>query len=339
MSPRRSIPMTEIDRFKARLEERSDALPDRAEEVIEIPVALLDAAPWNARRYFSDTDLEELRVDIAQNGLIHPIVVRPVGERFEVVVGERRFRAVQRSTAKKIRASVRHLSDLEARRMGLSENLERTDLNRYEETIGWLDLLELNLSAHTEFASFQNGKKSVQDATISVLRRYKHESEQARHNVMPSASQSAATRDQLVVGSPLETTILETFSTDRMTWKSFIENRLPLLHLPADLLGHLRDGRLEYTKALELSKISDDETRSALTFETIQLSLPLTQLRTRVKALLSPASPATPPATLEGRLQQMRVASRAKRALTKPQQKRLERLMSELEALLGVTQP
>ena len=110
MPPRRSIPMTEIDRFKARLEQRSDAPLSPTEEVIEIPVALLDAAPWNARRYFSDTDLEELRLDIAQNGLIHPIVVRPVGERFEVVVGERRFRAVQRSSAKRIRASVRHLS-------------------------------------------------------------------------------------------------------------------------------------------------------------------------------------------------------------------------------------
>ena len=65
----------------------------------------------------------------------------------------------------------------------------------------------------------------------------------------------------------------------------------------------------------------------------------LTQLRTRVKALLSPALPTPTPATLEGRLQKMRVASRAKRALSAPQEKRLERLMSELEMLLGVVQP
>lgn len=325
------IPMPELERFRERLEDRSDTIAPPKDEVIEIPVALLVPAPWNARRFFSETEIGDLRNDIVQNGLIHPIVVRPLGSGFEVVVGERRFRAVQSAGLKNIRSSVRQLSDREARRMGLSENLQRTDLNRYEETIGWLDLLELNLSDHPEFKSFTNGKDSVQDATISVLRRYKHEIETVRHNVMPNHGKG----DLHLIGTALEQSILDTFSTDRMTWKSFVENRLPLLQLPADLLTHLRDG-LEYTKALELAKLTDAEQRTAITADALQLGLPLTQLRSRVKALLSPTVPTTTQLPLEQRLQKLRLASRSTTPLSSPQTKRVERLLSELERLLGV---
>jgi ParB family transcriptional regulator, chromosome partitioning protein len=331
MATRRSIPMGEIDRFKARLEERPDSLGEVKEEVVEIPLALLDPAEWNARRYFSEAGLEELRQDIEQNGLIHPVVVRAVGQRFEVVVGERRFRAVKRAGLKKIRASVRQLTDREARRMGLSENLERSDLNRYEETVGWLDLLDLNLSVHTEFNPFKKGKKAVQDAVISVLRRYKHELEGVRHNVMPNPTR----RDQLVVGTPLEVTILETFSSERMTWKSFIENRLPILQLPEDLLERLRGGELEYTKANELAKLADAGLRRALTEEVMQLGLPLSQIRARVKALVSPViQPGMPP--LERRFQRLRSAAKAPRSMKPVEERRLEALLAELEQLLGV---
>jgi ParB family transcriptional regulator, chromosome partitioning protein len=331
MSGRRSIPMGEIDRFKARLEERDDALGHVKEEVVEIPLALLDAAAWNARRYFSEIALEELRADIEQNGLIHPIVVRPVGSRFEVVVGERRFRAVKRTGLKTIRASIRHLNDREARRMGLSENLERSDLNDYEETIGWLDLLELNLSLHAEFKPFLKGKELAQDAAVSVLRRYKHELEGARHNVMPNPSR----RDQLVIGTPLEVTILETFSSERMTWKSFVENRLPILQLPEDVLEALRHRGLEYTKARELAKIADPSARQELVEEVLSLRLPLTQIRGRVRALISPTR-AADAAPLERRFQRLKSAVQKPRAMSRGDEKRLEALLREIEQLLGV---
>ena len=337
MAARKPIPMGELDRFRERLELHPSEEVVVKQEVIEIPLEHLVVAPWNARRYFDERQLTELMIDIQQNGLIHPLVVRPIGQKFEVVVGERRFRAMQKANFARVRCSVRQLTDVEARRMGLSENLERTDLNAYEETLGWLDLLELNMSPEPGFQQFIRDKNTVQDTVISILRRYKHEMEKVRHNVTPNPLPYLQTADQLVIGTTLERVILETFSSERMNWKSFIENRLPLLLLPEDLLEHLRAGRLEYTKAKELGKIEDAGQRIELSEEVLRLNLPLTQIRTRIKALLSPALSPNKTQVIERRFQQLGKAVReGRRKLSKQHQSRLDELLIELEGLLGV---
>ena len=145
------------------------------------------------------------------------------------------------------------------------------------------------------------------------------------------------TADQLVIGTTLERVILETFSSERMNWKSFIENRLPLLQLPEDLLEHLRAGRLEYTKAKELGKIEDAVQRIELSEEVLRLNLPLTQIRSRIKALLSPALSPNKTQVIERRFQQLGKAVReGRRKLSKQHQSRLDELLGELEGLLGV---
>lgn len=338
MPVRKKIPMDELDRFRERLESHPPEEVVVKQEVLEIPLEHLVPASWNARRYFDERKIIELMLDIQQNSLIHPLVVRPLGDKFEVVVGERRFRAVSRAKFVRVKCSVRHLSDLEARRMGLSENLERTDLNAYEETLGWLDLLELNLSPEAGFQQFTIDKKPVQDVVISVLRRYKHEMEKVRHNVTPNPLPYLQQADQMVVGTTLERVILETFSSERMTWKSFIENRLPLLQLPEDLLEHLRAGRLEYTKAKEIGKLEDAGQRIEFCDEVLRLNLPLTQIRTRIKALLSPTLSVNKSQLVERRLQKLGKAVReGRRKLSKQHQTRLDELLFELEGLLGVT--
>ncbi|NJK43440.1 MAG: ParB/RepB/Spo0J family partition protein [Pleurocapsa sp. SU_196_0] len=125
--------------------------------VTDLPVSLLDPAPWNARRFFDVKQLQILGVDMLENGQIHPITVRQIGERFEVVVGERRMRAAAMIGMTMLRAHVRSLEDREARRIGLAENLQREDLNPYEETLGWLDLLALELDLAPSFQIFMQG--------------------------------------------------------------------------------------------------------------------------------------------------------------------------------------
>ncbi len=284
----RKIPMEGLDKFRQQIEGRMDMPMVSNSESIEMPIGLLDAAPWNARRYFDPKSLDDLAQDMKSNGMIHAVLVRPVGSgRYEVVVGERRFRAAQSLSWHKIRANIRHLSDNEARRIGLAENLEREDLNPYEETIGWLDLLELNFCDISEFSTFQTGKINTRAATISILRRYKHEMEKLRHNVMPKQKNI----DFLVIGSPLEAAILETFSKEKMSWKSFLENRLPILQFPNDLTELLQSGKLDYTKAKIVNKIQNQQLRQNLLEEIIRLNLPLTQVRERVAALLTSERP------------------------------------------------
>ena len=134
------------------------------DSTMQIELSSLQPAPWNARRFFDHRSLEMLGDDLKRQGQIHPIVVRSRGKVFEVVVGERRFRAAQLAGLTTLRAHIRELDDQAARRIGLSENLEREDLNPYEETVGWLDLLALELSVVPGFSAFQKPDEDDQVA-------------------------------------------------------------------------------------------------------------------------------------------------------------------------------
>lgn len=108
-----------------------------------IPLSLIDPPRCNPREAFDEADLRELAGNIADVGLLQPVVVRPAGERFELVAGERRFRAVQLNRGETIAATVRELSDREAAEIRLSENLERESLSPLEESTALQMLLAL----------------------------------------------------------------------------------------------------------------------------------------------------------------------------------------------------
>ena len=77
----------------------------------EIPLGSISPNPWQPRREFSETALSELASSIEASGLLQPVVVRPVGSRFELIAGERRFRAAQRLGWSAIPAVVREVDD------------------------------------------------------------------------------------------------------------------------------------------------------------------------------------------------------------------------------------
>jgi ParB family transcriptional regulator, chromosome partitioning protein len=103
----------------------------------------LHAGPFNPRRDFRDTELAELADSIRQKGLVQPIVARPDGRGgFEIVAGERRWRAAQRAAVHQVPVIVRELSDQEALEIAIVENVQRSDLNAIEEASGYNELME-----------------------------------------------------------------------------------------------------------------------------------------------------------------------------------------------------
>jgi len=111
----------------------------------DIPIELIHRNPDQPRRTFGDVELIELSESIRQKGVLQPILVRPspktVGE-FEIVAGERRWRAAQMAGLSAMPAVVRELDDLQVLEIAIVENVQRADLNAIEEALGFKALLE-----------------------------------------------------------------------------------------------------------------------------------------------------------------------------------------------------
>jgi ParB family transcriptional regulator, chromosome partitioning protein len=108
-----------------------------------MPVDLIHASPNNPRKHFADQDLEDLARSIREKGLLQPIVVRSRGGGdYEIVAGERRWRASQRAGVHEVPVIIRELSDGEALEIALIENIQRSDLNPLEEARAYGLLLE-----------------------------------------------------------------------------------------------------------------------------------------------------------------------------------------------------
>ena len=99
----------------------------------EVDIELVDPNPHQPRTRFREESLEELAQSIRTTGVIQPIVVRPLGARFQLIAGERRWRAAQRAGLHRIPAIVREVPDHQALEMTVIENLQREDLNPVEQ--------------------------------------------------------------------------------------------------------------------------------------------------------------------------------------------------------------
>jgi ParB family chromosome partitioning protein len=99
---------------------------------LEIDIDLIDPSPYQPRTRFREEALAELTRSIQASGIIQPLVVRPVGTRFQLIAGERRWRAAQRAGLQRVSCIVRHVPDELAVEMTLVENIQREDLNAVE---------------------------------------------------------------------------------------------------------------------------------------------------------------------------------------------------------------
>jgi ParB family chromosome partitioning protein len=104
-----------------------------SESFQQVDIDLIDPSPFQPRSRFREEALEELAQSIRSSGIVQPIVVRPVGKRFQLIAGERRWRAAQRAALSRVPAVVLDVRDEIALEMTLVENLQREDLNPVEQ--------------------------------------------------------------------------------------------------------------------------------------------------------------------------------------------------------------
>ena len=112
-----------------------------------IPVEWINVGPWQPRRRFDKASLNELAASIRQNGIVQPILLRPHPDnksRFQLVAGERRWRAAQLAKTHEVPAIIRDLTEVECHEIALIENVQRSDLSVIEEAQGYQRLLDTN---------------------------------------------------------------------------------------------------------------------------------------------------------------------------------------------------
>jgi ParB family transcriptional regulator, chromosome partitioning protein len=132
---------------------------------LEIQVHLVEPSPYQARREIAPEQLAELAESIRSEGLLQPIVVRRHGEKFQLIAGERRWRAFQQLKIRSIPARVVEASDASAASIGLIENLQREGLNAIEEALGFASLVrDFDLTQETAAERVGKSRASVANA-------------------------------------------------------------------------------------------------------------------------------------------------------------------------------
>lgn len=293
-----------------------------------------DAAEWvslqsiqtreQPRRYFDPEKLEQLAQSIAQHGILEPLLVRPLqvhqvqnhhkGNRYELVAGERRYRAALKLALPSVPVVVRQLSDEEAVQLALIENLQREDLNPIEETEGVLQLLALKLQLPVQSVppllyQMKNGLGKAED----------------RNNSIPNF-RSAQEQDIQAVFQSL----------GLMSWLSFTCNRLPLLNLPPEVLEAIRQGQITYTKALAIARVKQSDQRQILLQQAIAENFSLNQIRAAIRQLKQPSERPSPKGQITALHQRLLKA----RLWEDPQRwRQAQVLLAQLEALLEPEEP
>ncbi|MBX5238536.1 ParB/RepB/Spo0J family partition protein [Rhizobium sp. NLR22b] len=126
--------------------EMDQPVPVEAERTVSadrmIPIEFVNRNPRNPRRFFDDTELHDLASSIRQHGIVQPIVVRTMSQdRYEIIAGERRWRAAQLAGLIEIPVIIRDVDDKTALEIAIVENVQRADLNPLEEALGYEQLI------------------------------------------------------------------------------------------------------------------------------------------------------------------------------------------------------
>ncbi len=160
MSPRRaSRPPAERSKLKnvALFAEEEAAAP------ATVPLDKITLPSTQPRRYFDPKAMQSLLESVKKDGILQPLLVRPVGDKYELVAGERRYRAALDAGLTQVPVTIRELSDEQALQFALTENLQREDLNPVEEVEGILQLLASKLGKDkSEVISLLNKIAKVQ---------------------------------------------------------------------------------------------------------------------------------------------------------------------------------
>ena len=140
--------------------------------VKQVPVEFVRSNSRNPRQFFSESDLNDLAASIRERGIIQPIVVRPVAganDTYEIVAGERRWRAAQRAGLHTIPVISMQINDREALELSIVENVQRSDLNALEEARGYAQLASDYGYSHTDIGRVIGRSRSHVANTLRLL--------------------------------------------------------------------------------------------------------------------------------------------------------------------------
>ncbi len=151
----------------------ADSTVERARNQRRVPIEYLRPNPRNPRRNFSETELDELSSSIKERGIIQPVVVRPVRgakDAYEIIAGERRWRAAQRAGLHEIPIVPVEATDSEALELAIIENVQRSDLNPLEEAGGYQALASEYQHSHEDIAKIVGKSRSHVTNTLRLLK-------------------------------------------------------------------------------------------------------------------------------------------------------------------------
>lgn len=142
------------------------ALSDR-----KVPIEFISPNPRNPRRRFAEAELADLAASIKEHGIVQPIVVRPAqGGRYEIIAGERRWRAAQQAGVAQVPVILREVDDRVALEIAIIENVQRSDLNPIEEAAGYQSLIEEHNYTQADLAQVIGKSRSHVANTLRLLK-------------------------------------------------------------------------------------------------------------------------------------------------------------------------
>lgn len=198
-------------------------------QIQDLPLARIHPNRFQPRHAFSSESINELAQTLREEGLLQPIIVREDGEEYEIIAGERRFRAAQSLGWEKIPAIVNNLSDQQTASLALIENLQREDLNPIDEATAYENLMELNSLTQAQLAK-DIGKS--QSYVANKLRLLKLDP-QIQEALASGAITARHGRALLALSSDQQKQALEQILSDKLNVKQTEELVAKLLEGPA----------------------------------------------------------------------------------------------------------
>src|SRR5574344_2248160 len=138
-------------------------------EVFELAIDDIMPNRFQPREVFDDESINELAQSIKEHGVIQPIIVRKIGDKYEIIAGERRYKASALAGLTKIPAIIRNLDDRETSKVALLENLQRKDLTAIEEARTYQKILELDALTQEELAKTMGKSQSAVSNKLRLL--------------------------------------------------------------------------------------------------------------------------------------------------------------------------
>ena len=138
--------------------------------VIEVAIERLQPNPYQPRAGYSEESVEELAESIRNQGILQPLLVRPAGEDYEIIIGERRWRAAKKAELQTVPCIVQEVSNQEALELALIENLQRDDLTCIEIAVAYERLMDEFGFTQEELAHRVGKKRSTVANTLRLLK-------------------------------------------------------------------------------------------------------------------------------------------------------------------------